>query len=182
MPTVVFLNGKFYGGDDGSPALTEARVSAFDAGFQHAVGLFETMTGGVVRRGVEGARSHGEQIETWVLRLDEHMARLAWSARELGLSEQLRTQALGEVVLETVRRSGMARSRVRLTLTGGDLSMLAASGGGGATPRMVDPTILIVAQPATAYPPEMFERGVTVMLATGRANPLNPFEGHKTLS
>jgi len=180
MPTVVFLNGKFYGGEDDAP-VAEARVSAFDAGFQHAVGLFETMTGGVVRRGIEGARSHGEQIEAWVLRLDEHMDRLAASAKALGLSDQFRTRALGEVVLDTVRRSGLARARVRVSVTGGDLSMLATSPG-GPQPRMVDPTILIVAQPATEYPAGMYERGVTVTLADGRANPLNPFEGHKALN
>ena len=58
--------------------------------------IFETMTGGVVRRGIEGARSHGEEIEAWVLRLDEHMDRLATSAKALGLSDQFRTRALGE--------------------------------------------------------------------------------------
>ena len=187
MPTSIFLNGKFYGGDAPtgaaapSPPLAEARIAAFDAGFQHAVGLFETMRAGVLRRGIEGSRTHGEEIETWILRLDEHMARLAESARQLGLSDQLRAPALAEAVLETVRRSGLAHARVRLTITAGDLSLLAAAQAGGA-PRPADPTILIVAQPATEYPEPMFERGVTATLATTRANPLNPTEGHKTLN
>src|SRR5205814_2137459 len=62
-------------------------------------------------------------------------------------------------------------------------SMLAAaqSGGTGGA-RAADPTVLIVAQPVTRYPEAMFERGVTVVLADARANPLNPFEGHKTLN
>src|SRR5438552_18169551 len=113
MPTSVFLNGTFYGGADEAP-IADARVSAFDAGFQHAVGLFETMMGGVVRRGVEGPRTHGEEIEVWILQLDEHMERLAASAKALGLSDQFRTRALGEVALATVRRSGLERARVRL--------------------------------------------------------------------
>ncbi|HVU63304.1 MAG TPA: aminotransferase class IV [Phycisphaerales bacterium] len=183
MPTCVFLNGKFYG-PEGSPPLTETRVSAFDAGFQHAVGLFETMLGGVVKRGIEGPRSHGEETETWVLDLDAHMDRLAGSAKALGLSDQLRTQALGEVILETVRRSSLDRARVRATITGGDLAMLTAAQRAPEAdrPRMVDPTVLIVAQPATEYPREMFERGVSVTLAEMRANPLNPLEGHKALN
>jgi branched-subunit amino acid aminotransferase/4-amino-4-deoxychorismate lyase len=41
---------------------------------------------------------------------------------------------------------------------------------------------MIVGQPAAQYPREMFERGVGVTLADFKANPLNPFEGHKTLS
>jgi branched-subunit amino acid aminotransferase/4-amino-4-deoxychorismate lyase len=183
MPTCVFLNGKFYG-PDGSPPLVEARISAFDAGFQHAVGLFETMLGGVVKRGIEGPRSHGEETETWIIDLDSHMERLARSAKELGLSDQLRTQALGEVILETVRRSGLERARIRLTITGGDLAMLTAAqrGPDANQPRLVDPTIMIIAQPATEYPQEMFERGVSAVLADMKANPLNPFEGHKTLN
>lgn len=44
------------------------------------------------------------------------------------------------------------------------------------------PTVLIVAQPATRYPDAMFDRGVMVSLADARANPLNPFEGHKCLN
>ena len=178
--TVVMLNGKFYGGEGDAP-LSDARLSAFDAGFQHAVGLFETMLGGTATRGVEGGRSHGEVQETWVLHLDEHMERLAHSARSLGLSEQLRTVALGEAVLETVKRSGLPRARVRVTITGGDLAMLTVARS-GASPAPIDPSVMIVAQPATVYPPAMFERGVSVTLAHTRANPLNAFEGHKTLN
>jgi branched-chain amino acid aminotransferase len=41
---------------------------------------------------------------------------------------------------------------------------------------------MIVAQPATAYPPEMFERGALAVLGDMRVNPLDPFQGHKTLN
>jgi branched-chain amino acid aminotransferase len=183
MPTSVFLNGKFYGGDPetGGPPIAEARASAFDAGLQHAVGLFETMRAGVLRRGIEGSTTHGEEIETWILQLDDHTQRLVESARELGLSDQLRAPALAEAALETVRRSGLDNARVRLTITAGDLSLLAAAQTGGQV-RQADPTILIVAQPATDYPEAMFDRGVLVTLANARANPLNPTEGHKTLN
>lgn len=188
--TTVFLNGQFFGGPDEAP-IAAAKVAAFDAGLQHGVGLFETMLGGVLQRGIEGANAHGEQVETWVLHLDEHMERLAASAQALGLTDQLRTSALAEAVLATVKRSGLARARVRLTLTGGDLAMLAAAqaqsaanaqGAAPTPPRGADPTVMIVAQPATQYPGAMFERGVGLVLAEARANPLNPFEGHKTLN
>lgn len=164
---LVFINGRFI--DDGS----DATVSAFDAGFQHAVGLFETMTGGVTAAG-----------ESWVLRLDEHLERLATSARELGLSHELRTAALGEAVVETVKRAGFRRARARLTITGGDLSLLArgeAASAGGARAAH-DPTVMVAVQPATEYPAGMFERGGALVVADSRANPLNPMEGHKTLN
>lgn len=198
MSTCIFLNGRFFGGQPvaeapasaessaAMPPIVDARVWAMDAGLQHAVGVFETMIGGLVRRGVEGARSHGEETETWVLHLDDHIERLVNSARELGLSEDLRSSALQDAVLETVRRSGLERARIRLTVTGGDLAMLtsARTGGGGVsgggTPS--DPTVLIVAQPATNYPRAMLDHGVGVSLADTRANPLNAHEGHKTLN
>lgn len=187
MPqTVVFLNGKFM------TELADARISAFDAGFQHAVGLFETMLGGVKPGAAslpESATSTGtapaSSSETWVLDLDEHIARLSISASELGLARTLNARALGDAVLATVERSGLDRARVRLTLTAGDLNMLSRAAAQAAMkeappPADTDPTLMIVAQPATRYPTEMFERGVAIVLADARANPLNPFEGHKT--
>ncbi len=160
MPTT-FLNGRFVSGND--PVL----VSAFDAGFQHGVGLFETMLGGTTA-----------SDEPWVLHLDRHLDRLALSARALGLSDSLRTGALAEAVVETVRRAALPRARLRLSITGGDLSMLARAGSRGDH----DPTILIAAQPATMYPDALFERGGALIVADARANPLNPCEGHKTLN
>lgn len=162
----VFLNGRFLD-------QSEARVSAFDAGLQHGVGLFETMLGGTTAL-----------EETWVYRLDEHLERLATSARDLGLAESLRTQGLYDAVMETVVRAGHARTRVRLTVTGGDLNLLNAKRDGETERRRdeVGGTVLIVAQPATEYPAPMFERGVMVGIADARANPLNPFEGHKALN
>ncbi|MGQ0627095.1 MAG: aminotransferase class IV [Phycisphaerales bacterium] len=165
--TAVFLNGVFttLDGTAGGPVL-----SALDAGVQHGVGLFETVLAGCAGEG--GTRP-------WALHLEEHLARLVSSARELGLSNDLRDGPLGDAVLATVARSGLARARVRVTVTGGDLNMLARGGRGGAAH---DPTVLIVAQPATAYPPGMLEQGVLVTVATARANPMNPDEGHKTLN
>ncbi|MFT5422868.1 MAG: branched-chain amino acid aminotransferase [Phycisphaerales bacterium] len=155
----VFYNGTWVPRD-------EARVSAFDAGLQHAVGLFETMTGGIDSDG-----------EPWIERLERHLHRLTTSASELGLVEKLRSGPLGEAALESVKRAGHARARVRLTVTGGDLNLLEQ---GGATQH--DPTVLIVSQPATNYPKEMFERGAAVILADAKANPLDPTAGHKTLN
>src|SRR5436190_13361720 len=156
----VFLNGRFVSRD-------EALVSAFDAGLQHGVGLFETML--AVRRGKEEGR------KGWrVLHVREHLERLSVSARGLWLSEALRVAALEEAVVRTVERGGdeiaSARLRVRLTITGGDLNLLGKAKGGwvsagesgqphpGPHPGGEGeqaPTLLIVAQPATEYPAEM---------------------------
>ena len=155
----VFVNGAFVQRE-------QARVGAFDAGLQHGVGLFETMAGGVDASG-----------EASVERLGDHLARLEASARELGLTRELRMNPLGDAVLETVKRSGLARARVRLTVTGGDLNLLET---GGASQHQ--PGVMIAATPATAYPAGLFERGVAVTIADAKANPLDPTAGHKTLN
>lgn len=149
-----WLNGAF-------ASLAEARISAFDAGFQHGVGLFETI-----------AASGGKPRM-----LEAHLDRLAASARELRLSSQLRVDPLADAVEATLARSGLGEARIRVTISGGDLNMLARGGG-----KPGDPTILIVAQPATAYPARLFERGARVRIADGRLNPLDAFTAHKTLN
>lgn len=150
----VWLNGQFVDRD-------HARVSVFDAGFQHAVGLFETM---LARHGA-------------VFRAADHVKRLADSARDLLLTERLRVEPLIEALTMTLERNGLQEARLRLTITGGDLNLLQS-----ATKSHVDPTILIVAQPPTVYPDHFFDRGVIVLTANGRENPLHPMAGHKTVS
>ncbi len=157
MPTVL-VNGEFLAPGD-------ARISAFDAGLQHAVGLFETMT---------AVMSGGEAR---VIGLDEHLSRLAISAKELGLTRELNLAALEEAVVATVERDATPRQRVRLTVTGGDLNLLA-----GGKAENAGPTVLVVSQPAITYPAEMYDNGISVVVADFRANPLDEGEGHKTLN
>lgn len=159
----IFLNGEFI--EDGSHAM----VSAFDAGLTHGVGLFETMS---ARKNDAG--------EFEVIRLLDHIDRLGESAKQLRLTTDLRRPALAEAVKRTAAKCGLDRQRIRLTITGGDLNPLAAAKNGEA-PRH-DPTILIVAQPATEYPDQMYEQGVAVALADLKVNPLDPMTSHKTLN
>ncbi len=144
--------------------LADARIAAMDAGLQHAIGLFETMS----------ARATGGAIH--IPRLEAHLDRLSASAAELGLAGTVRAGPLADAIGLTVERSGLARARVRLTLTGGDLNLLSREG----QPKRREPTILIVAQPAPERPGA--GAGVNAVIAGARANPLNPLEGHKTLS
>lgn len=157
MPTTVWINGEFI-----DPA--HATVSAFDAGFQHAVGLFETIH----------ARN-GRAAFLW-----RHLARLQNSARELGLSSDLRINPLAEAINRTIERAELPDARVRVTITAGDTNLLAAARAGATDEPQA--TVLIVAQPATTYPEAMFERGVVVGVAEPRLNPLDPTLGHKTIN
>lgn len=168
MSDTVWINGKFVTRDD-------ARVSAFDAGLLHSVGLFETMLASPIEGDEDATRGR-------VFRINRHMERLERSARTLGLTDGLKVRALQELVEHVVERSGLTdenggKARVRLTVTGGDLNLLSAK-----SDEPPDPTVVISVQPATRYPPAMFERGVRIAVATARANPLGADEGHKTLN
>ena len=164
----VFLNGRLLRDDD-----PQASVSLADAGFMHAVGLFETMT---ARRTDDGVR---------VARVDEHVGRLIASAKELGLASSLRAGPLAEAVEHTANehfeQTDHDIARLRLTVTGGDLNLVrreAERVGAG----VQTPTVAIVAQRATAYPEALYEQGGVLTIADAKANPLDPLAGHKTLS
>ena len=150
----VFLNGSMVPQE-------QALVSAEDSGLQHAVGLFETM-----------AARHGR-----VFRLDEHLARLARSAADLGLARDLDTLAWRDAVELTLRHNELDEARVRLTVTAGAATL-------ARRPEPAPPaqTVLVVAVPPTVYDPAYFEKGISVLVAPPLANPLDPLSGHKTLA
>ncbi|MCC6579749.1 MAG: aminotransferase class IV family protein [Phycisphaeraceae bacterium] len=141
----------------------EARVSVEDAGFTHAVGLFETM---LARQGK-------------VFRLEEHLGRLLRSAEALSRCRDLDITVLGEAVLMTLEENGLAQARVRLTVTAGEVSLLKPA---KSESKTISPTILVVATPPTEYDPKYFEQGITVLMAPAGANPFDAMAGHKTLS
>ncbi|MAX23313.1 MAG: hypothetical protein CMJ19_02320 [Phycisphaeraceae bacterium] len=150
----VFLNGKMIPQD-------QATVSIHDAGFQHAVGLFETMSA-----------TNGK-----VFRLQQHLERLKVSAESLGLTPQLDTASLADAVNTTLTHNELTEARIRLTLTAGSVSMLK-----GDQPAPPVPTLLIVPSPPTTYDPAYFETGITVLIAPAGSNPFDPMAGHKTLN
>ncbi len=151
----VWINGSFVDEKD-------AKVGVFDAGFQHGVGLFETM---LARNGN-------------VFQAEAHMNRLKASAAGLRLTEKLHVEPLIEALHLTLKENEQKDARLRLTITGGDLNMLQRTGEQG----NADPTIVIQSQPPTQYPDAFFDKGVHVTLASGRVNPYEFGAGHKTLN
>ncbi|GAB4195166.1 MAG: branched-chain-amino-acid transaminase [Phycisphaeraceae bacterium] len=155
MTLKVLYNGQMLAPD-------QAHIPHDDAGFQHAVGLFETML-------AENGR---------VFRLDDHLNRLCESARILGLSHSLDPEALAEAVNKTISENGLQRARIRLTVTPGSLSMVPGRVGRS------QPTGTVLIQPSepTEYDPRYFEEGITALVAPPGANPFDSLAGHKTLS
>ena len=144
---LVYLNGKM------TPA-GDAHVSVEDAGFTHAVGLFETMAA----------------VNGRVFRLDAHLARLAASSAELGLARSLDTDRLARAVEQTLAENKLTEARVRLTVTAGNVSQPAQL------------TELVVATEPTQYDPAYFEQGIKVLIAPPGSNPFDVTAGHKTLA
>jgi branched-subunit amino acid aminotransferase/4-amino-4-deoxychorismate lyase len=152
-----YLNGQML--DD-----SQALVSAQDAGFQHAVGLFETMF------------AHNGKV----FRLDRHLARLKRSAGELGLAAEMDTAPLADAVNQTLVENKLEHARLRLTVTAGTLSMLRSADGEDAL--KVVQTVCVQAQQPTAFAPGYFDNGVRVRLYGQGANPFDITAGHKTLN
>ncbi|MEM9345184.1 MAG: aminotransferase class IV [Planctomycetota bacterium] len=153
----IYLNGQMLDDD-------QALVSSQDAGFQHAVGLFETMFA-----------THGR-----VFRLEQHLDRLKRSAAGLGLAADMDTGPLADAVNQTVSVNGLEAARLRLTVTAGTLSMLRSSDGNEAL--QVRQTICVQPSEPTNFAQGYFDRGVRVRLYGQAANPFDITAGHKTLN
>ncbi len=141
---------------------TDARVALTDAGYQHAVGLFESMQ-----------VYHGR-----VFQLERHLERLANSCTSLGLARTLDTDALAAAVNQTIEHNQIDRARLRLTLSGGDTNLTKPEKDN----RPGLPTVAITCEEPTIYDPAYFEKGITVLMTPPLANPFDPMQGHKTFN
>lgn len=154
----IYVNGKMI--ED-----TRARVFAADAGFQHAVGLFETL--GVY---------HGRPF-----RLTDHLCRLERSVRELGLQRQPDPDDWRRAVDQTIYSNQIQRARLRITVTPGVVGPFSAASS-ATGPTDAKPTVLVQASQPAAYGAACFEQGIMVTIGPPAANPFDRLAGHKTLS
>ena len=116
-----YVNGEFVDA-------TKASVSIFDHGFLYGDGVFEGM------RVFDGG----------LFRAELHMARLARSARTLGLTLPVDTDSIVDIIGEVVRRSELSDAHVRPIIARG-------FGGPGIDPRNCpEQTVIVSAYP---FPP-----------------------------
>ena len=151
MQEWVCLNGELM------PA-EQARVSVFDSGFMQGVGLFETM------RSYAGI----------VFRLEQHLDRLAQSARTLGWAVVPDADALRNDVERVAGALPGEDARIRLTVTTGSLR--------AAEREYPELTVVASATPGGKYPPAFYQEGIVVMVSPWRQNRHDPTAGHKTTS
>ena len=148
MGLKIFMNGKYV--DE-----KQAKVSVFDHCLLYGDGVFE------------GIRLY----KGCVFRLTDHVERLYSSAKYIMLRIPMSRSAMIEAVCETVRRNGLRDGYIRLVVTRG-------VGPLGLAPwQCKRPTVFIIADKITLYPPEYYEKGldiVTVPTRRSHVESLNP--------
>ena len=154
MDEQVFLNGHIV-------YAAEASVSVFDAGFTHAAGLFETL------RAYNGR----------VMRLKEHVRRLADSAATLELQIDVDEAAIEQGINQLLEANSLSDARLRWMATPGDVPRP-----GQTLTNPIPQTTLITATKVQTYPPQMYEQGMRVCICPYKQNRLDPLAGHKTLA
>lgn len=126
-----------------------ATVSASDSGFLHGASAFTTM---LAHNGV-------------VFRLDRHLSRLFETIHLLGLRTDADHECLAAATKGLLAANEISEARVRITLSPGPV-------------RGGDPTVLITADPLPDYPPDWYEKGIAVVVASFRQG--LSLAGHKT--
>jgi len=154
MDEKVYLNKRLVSAD-------RARVSVFDAGIQHGVGLFETM------RAYSGS----------VFRLSDHIDRLKDSARDLSLVLDRDVTDFRKAIDRLLEANGLTDARVRLTVTGGSVRLGVHKG-----QAQGPPTVLITAAATKTYPQQYYQNGMTVLITDYRVSGHDPIARHKTVS
>lgn len=135
----VWIDGAVVSGD-------EARVPVTDHGLLYGDGVFE------------GIRAYGRRV----FRLDDHLARLALSARAIALALPFPEPRLREIVLETLRAFGHDDAYVRLVATRGEGAL-------GVDPSTCPtPRIFCIAAEARIYPAEKLAAGIDLVTVSWR--------------
>lgn len=152
MPTLWF-NGRLVEEDD-------ARISVRDLGLLHGAGVFTTMRADA----------------SVVFGLDAHLKRLRHSCETFSIPLGYDDDSIREAIAELLADNTLTDARLRMTVTRGEQTLDPVHG------MTVRPNTFIAATALEAYPPELYETGMTVLAYDdSRLNPYDPQAGHKTL-
>ena len=149
MSEIVSLNGSLI-------PCSQARISVLDYGFLYGFGLFETM------RAYEGQ----------VFRLDNHLNRLARSAKILGLP--IGVTDLKDAVMATIQANQLGDARIRITVSIGEGSMVPDPS------TCKQPTVLILAGDYHPYLEQIYQKGFRAVVSSIRRNSGSPLSRLKS--
>ena len=141
-PVSIFLNGEYVDSRE------KALVPLHEHGLLYGDGVFE------------GIRAYHGRI----FRMQDHMDRLYHSARAIMLEVPYPKEELGEILLETVRRTGLDDAYIRLIVSRGPGDL-------GIDPRKCPrPAVYIIASAIQLYPKEKLIKGLRCTIASTRRN------------
>jgi branched-chain amino acid aminotransferase len=135
--TYAYVNGRITPAD-------EAVISIFDRGIVLGDGLFETV------RAVDGKPQF----------FSLHYKRLAKSAKRLRIRLDVGEKKMSDLAELLCKMSRLSDAVVRITLTRGRYL------GGLAIDPKIPPSLIITAAPVSGLPPEIYEKGVKVIVST----------------
>lgn len=137
MSLKIYISGKFYAKED-------AKISVYDHGLLYGDGVFE------------GLRAYGGNV----FRLQEHLVRLYESAKAIWLQIPISIEAMAAAVNETLKVNGLSDAYIRLVVTRGAGSL-------GLDPNKTsDPQVIVIADKISLYPPEFYEKGLSIITAS----------------
>lgn len=135
----IYIDGEFY-------EKAEAKLSVFDHGLLYGDGIFE------------GIRFYQGRV----FRLEEHIKRLANSAKAIALTLPISLKEIEKAVLDTIRLNELQDGYVRLVVTRG-------CGDLGLSPlNCPKATIFIIAATIKLYAPEKYTHGLEVVTCSTR--------------
>jgi branched-chain amino acid aminotransferase len=143
MEEIVYLNGKLV-------PRSQAKISVLDYGFLFGYGLYETI------RAYSGRP----------FRLDNHIARLRYSAEKLGIL--VKPGEIRQAVKDTIAANGFNDTRIRITMSIGE---------GTITPNLascVQPTTAVLVTEYHPPAPEKYRDGFKVIVSSIRRNSRSP--------
>lgn len=152
MSEKVFLNDKLLPEE-------RAKITIFDTGLQHGLGLFETL------------RCYNSRP----FKLDSHIERLKKSADALGIAFDAETSFFDKAIAKLLSANALIDARVRITITAGSAKIGIHRG------LQSSPTIIITAGPAEEIPKEVYSKGVSILLSDYKISPDDPIARHKTI-
>jgi len=142
MAVSIFLNGEYIDSRE------KALVPLYDHGLLYGDGVFE------------GIRAYNGRI----FRMKDHMDRLYDSAKAIMLTIPYPKEELDEILLETVRRTGLEDAYIRLVVSRGPGDL-------GIDPRRCPKAaVYIIAGAIALYPAEKYKKGLRCTVASTRRN------------
>ncbi|MBM7701320.1 branched-chain-amino-acid transaminase [Metabacillus iocasae] len=126
----------------------DAKISVYDHGFLYGDGVFE------------GIRVYSGNV----FRLEEHIERLYHSAHSILLNIKQTPEEMTQLIVDTVKKNNLESAYIRVVVSRGPGDL-------GLDPfNCPEPQIVIIAEPLSIFPRELYETGLEIVTVPTRRN------------